>query len=82
MLYAGHVKWFNDYDGDIQNCWFFVNANSYSHVMDRCVEHFGEDAMMEVTLEEFSPYDFLEFWDGGENVFNETKAVALEYASW
>lgn len=82
MLYAGHVNYYNEYDNEVENCWFFVNAESYSHAMEKCIEHFGEEEMQEVTLESFSPYDFLEFWDGEDNVYKEAKAVAMEHSGW
>ena len=61
MVFKAQVVWYNTDDRQNELAGVFLLADSYSEALGKLARYYGEDEINKVTIEPFSPDDFLEF---------------------
>ena len=61
MIFKAQVVWYNVGNKQNELAGVFLLADSYSEALGKLALYYGEDEINKVSIEPFSPDDFLEF---------------------
>lgn len=61
MVFKAQVVWYDEDDRQNELAGVFLLADSYSEALGKLARYYGENEINKVTIEPFSPDDFLEF---------------------
>ena len=61
MVYKVVVNWYNDFSEKEETNSLFLVADSYSDAIEKMVNYYGEEDLLEIKISPWSPDDFIRF---------------------
>ena len=81
-MYTVKIKFYSEFSDSEETRFCFVPADSLKEVVEIMEQFYGREGIVEITIGEFSPDNFLEFDADLEDMFYDVKSTLSKRVIW